>query len=297
MRRLMVPIRPPEPHWQPPGGARYALGPMRDQAYLSYDYRLPELEHGYGPNIHLLADPVLLTQLARLCRPETAQPDVTWLVRDMYETMVRMVIANEMPRANTKIRTRMYEATPNGVWTGSVLDSSTRAITVDIARAGTLPSQIAFEALVRLLEPDNVRQDHLYMARTTDEEGTVTGVSMSGSKIGGDVDGAIILFPDPMGATGGSMSRAAKVYKELEGTPLRIVSINLIVTPEYVQRMTQDHPDVVVYAIRLDRGMSDPAIFSTRLGDNVAAETGLNERQYIVPGAGGLGEILNNSYV
>ena len=26
-------------------------------------------------------------------------------------------------------------------------------------------------------------------------------------------------------------------------------------------------------------------------------ESGLNERDYIVPGAGGLGEILNNSYV
>ena len=273
------------------------LPAMRDQAYLSYAYHLPELEHGYGPNVHLLADPVLLTQLARLCKPETAQPDVTWLVRDMYETLVRTVIANEMPRATAKIRTRMYEATPNGIWTGEVLDPNTRAITVDIARAGTMPSQVAFEALTRLLEPDNVRQDHLYMARTTDEAGTVTGVSMSGSKIGGDVDGAIILFPDPMGATGGSMSRAAKIYKALEGTPLRIVCLNLIITPEYVRTLQREHPDVVIYAIRLDRGMSDPEVLGSPLGHSGAAERGLNDHQYIVPGAGGLGEILNNSYV
>lgn len=270
---------------------------MHDQAYLSYDYRLPEMEHAYGDNVHLLADPVLLTQLARLCQPETHQPDITWLVRDMYETLVRRVIANELPRAQTEIQTRMIDSTPKGVWVGSVLDPSTRVITVDIARAGTLPSQIAFEALVRLLDPSQVRQDHLYMNRTTDAAGTVTGVSMSGSKIGGDVDGAIVMFPDPMGATGGSMSWASKVYKDLEGTPLRIVTMNLIVTPEYIERMQKDHPDVVIYAIRLDRGMSDASVFTTGLGERRSDESGLNEIQYIVPGAGGLGEILNNSYV
>ncbi len=270
---------------------------MRDKAYNTYAYRLPELEHGYGPNVHLLADPVLLTQLARLCQPETVQPDITWLVRDMYETMVRMVIANELPRSGTEIRTRMYGSTPNGIWAGSVLDPTTRVITVDIARAGTLPSQIAFECLARLLDPNNVRQDHLYMNRVTAEDGTVTGVAMSGNKIGGDVDGAIVLLPDPMGATGGSMSRASSVYKDLEGTPFKIVCLNLIITPEYVRRLTSDHPDVVIYAIRLDRGMSPEAILSTGLGERIEEEFGLNERQYIVPGAGGLGEILNNSYV
>ena len=271
--------------------------PPYDETYMTYDYRLPELEHGYGPNVHLLADPVLLTQLARLCEPSCAQPDVTWLVRDMYETLVRMVMARELPRSQVEIRTRMYESTPQGVWRGNVLDPATRVITVDIARAGTLPSQIAFEALVRLLDPNKIRQDHLYMARTTDASGAVTGVSMSGSKIGGDVEGAVVLFPDPMGATGGSMAEAAHIYKNLDGTPLKIVCMNLIVTPEFIRRMTTEHPDVVLYAIRLDRGMSSPQVLRSPLGRHLDQEAGLNDVQYIVPGAGGLGEILNNSYV
>src|SRR5689334_17925248 len=95
---------------------------MREKAYEKYDYRLPELEHRYGKNVHLLADPVLLTQLAKLCQASTIQPDITWLVRDMYETLVRMVIANELPRAHADVKTRMHDATPRGVWTGSVLD-------------------------------------------------------------------------------------------------------------------------------------------------------------------------------
>lgn len=270
---------------------------MRDRTYEHYDYRLSELEHGYGPNVHLLACPVLLTQLARLCRAETVQPEITWLVRDIYETMVRAVIANELPRTLASVDTRMIRSTPRAVWCGQVLDPTTRVITVDIARAGTMPSQIAFEALLRLLSPKNVRQDHLYMNRVTDLDGVVTGVSLSGSKIGGDVQDAIVLFPDPMGATGGSMSRAAQVYKhELKGTPRRVVTLNLIVTPEFIRRITADHPDMVLYAIRLDRGMSESRILETTLGA-MPDESGLDAHQYIVPGAGGLGEILNNSEV
>ena len=33
--------------------------------------------------------------------------------------------------------------------------------------------------------------------------------------------------------------------------------------PEYVRRITTDHPGTVVYALRLDRGLSPPEIFDT----------------------------------
>lgn len=271
---------------------------MREIAYRDYPYRLSELPHRYGQNVHLLADPVMLSQLARLSRPETLQPEITWLIRDIYETLVRIVIAHEMPRREAEVRTRMFASTPNGVWSGALLDPSTKVVTVDIARAGTLPSQIAFEALCRLLDPDCVRQDHVYMNRVTDDAGAVQGVSVSGSKIGGGVDRAVVLFPDPMGATGESMTRAMSMYKAMEGgPPRRVVAIHLIVTPEYLRRLADEHPDAVVYAVRLDRGMSEPEILKTGLGERWSEERGLNEKHYIVPGAGGLGEILNNSYV
>ena len=271
---------------------------VRDQAYQNYEYSLPELKHHYGDQVHLLADPIILSQLAKLCRPDTLQPEVTNLVRDIYHALVRSVIANELPLDEVEVRTRMFNATPNGVWAGRLIDRTTKVVTVDIARAGTLPSQIAFETLTRMVNPDAVRQDHIYMNRVTDENGEVVGTSLSGSKIGGSIDQAIVLFPDPMGATGGSMSRAIDLYKsEEKANPLKLISLNLIVTPEFLRRMQDDHPEVIVYAARLDRGLSEPHIFKTELGERWDEERGLNERQYIVPGAGGLGEILNNSYV
>jgi uracil phosphoribosyltransferase len=270
---------------------------MSEQAYRGYTYRLPELPHAYGPQVHLLADPVLLSQLARLCRPDVFQPEITTLVRDMYHGLVRMVVANELPRELVHVKTRMFDSTERAVWSGDVLDSSVRAVTVNIARAGTLPSQVAFETLVHLLRPEQVRQDHVFMARLTDENGCVTGVSMSGSKIGGDVKDAFVLLPDPMGATGGSLCKTIELYKASGAAPRKIVSLHLIVTPEFLQRLQKEHPDVAIYAIRLDRGMSSDEVLQSGLGQQPEAETGLNEIQYIVPGAGGVGEILNNSFV
>lgn len=270
---------------------------MPEEAYRGYSYRLPELTHAYGPQVHLLADPVLLTQLARLCKPEVIQPEITHLVRDMYHSLVRMVVAHEFPRQLAEVRTRMYESTTRAVWTGDVLDESVRAVTVNIARAGTLPSQVVFETLTQLLRPNQVRQDHVYMARQTDEHGAVVGVSMAGNKIGGDVDDAFVLLPDPMGATGGSLSNTIALYKTDSTRARKICSLHLIITPEFIKRMRQDHPEVIIYAIRLDRGMSSDDTLGTTLGATPDAETGLNEIQYIVPGAGGVGEILNNSFV
>jgi uracil phosphoribosyltransferase len=271
---------------------------MPERAYEQYRYAVPEVSHQYGDDVQLLADPILLTMLARLGQPETVQPEVTWLIRDIYETLVRVVIANELPRTEIEVPTRMREFTEAGVWRGAVLDPGTRVVTVNIARAGMQPSQVAFETLTRLLEPDHVRQDHVYMNRVTDDKEAVVGVNVSGDKIGGGVTGATVLLPDPMGATGGSIVRAASMYNQLDGgPPARLIALHLIVTPEYLKRVRRDVPGLVVYAVRLDRGLSAPDVLESGLGERWDEEKGLDDRQYIVPGAGGLGEILNNSYV
>ena len=126
---------------------------------------------------------------------------------------------------------------------------------------------------------------------------TVTA-RISGSKIGGDVDDAILLFPDPMGATGGSISMALQTYQDtVVGKPRKSICLHLIVTPEYLKRVTQSHPGTVIYALRLDRGLSPEEVFDTVPGTHWDKERGLDDKQYIVPGGGGFGELMNNAYV
>ena len=271
---------------------------MRDHAYDEVPYRAPELEHRYGKNVHILADPLSLTQLAKLCAKGTLQPEINRLVSILYGELLRTVVNGEFPRRQTATPTRMIDSTPHAVFHGETLDPDVRAVTVNIARAGTLPSQITYDFLNTVLDPRLVRQDHFVMARVLDEASKVIGAAVSGSKIGGDVDDAILLFPDPMGATGGSISTALKLYKDtVMGTPRKVISIHLIVTPEYLKNITTHHPAEIVYALRLDRGLSPERVFDTIPGTHWDEERGLDDRQYIVPGGGGFGEIMNNAYV
>ena len=271
---------------------------MRDSLYEQLPFRLSEFEHRYGPNVHLVGNPFLLSQLATLCAKGVVQPEINRLVALLYSDLAKMVINAEFPRKLAAIPTRMIDSTPQGIYQGEVIDPDVRAVTVNIARAGTLPSQVTYDLLNETLSPQLVRQDHIVMSRMLDHAERVVGSAIGGAKIGGDVDDAFLLFPDPMGATGGSLSTAISLYKDkIAGTPRRIICLNLIVTPEYLRRITTDHPDAKVYALRLDRGLSPEDVFDTPPGMHWEREKGLNEKQYIVPGGGGFGELMNNAFV
>ena len=177
-----------------------------------------------------------------------------------------------------------------------ILDAKTRVVICDIVRGGIVPSQVCFERLLSVLPDSSLRLDHLNMSRVSDSEGHVTGVDLSGSKVGGTVEGAILLIPDPMGATGSTVLGAVEHYLENYGTPTKIIAMKMVVTPEYLRAVSEGVDGIQVYAGRLDRGLSDEDVLASPLGSDWDRERGLNENGYIVPGAGGMGEVLNNSW-
>jgi len=256
-----------------------------------------ECEHRYGPQVHILDNVYLLTALARLSGPDVRHPEMTGIVRDVYKALMVTVAGQEFPRVRGEAPTRMAAQHPReGIYRGAVLDPATRVVIVDVVRAGILPAQTCFEMLTSVLPDETVRLDHLTMARVSDAGGAVTGVDLSGSKIGGPVDGAILLLPDPMGATGSTTVRAVGHYLEHHGRPARVVAMPMMATPEYLRAVLGAFEDVVVYTARLDRGLSPPEALEALPGERWDLERGLNDRGYIVPGAGGMGEVLNNSW-
>lgn len=82
-------------------------------------------------------------------------------------------------------------------------------------------------------------------------------------------DGPVILV-DPMLATGGSAAAAAGMLRAAGARDIRMIC--LVASPEGVRRMGEDHPDIVIYAAALDRG--------------------LNAHGYILPGLGDAGDRL-----
>lgn len=269
---------------------------LHDSHYLSQASPRQEQAHLYGGNVHLVADPFMFTMLAKLCRAETQQPEVNRLLEILYWELARIIINHEFPTEEVTLYTRMNHAHPEGNFQARIVDPNTEVASVNLARAGTVPSQVCFDAFNHILNPAGVRQDHIYINRKTNEANEVVGTNLAGTKIGGKVDGRYVVFPDPMGATGSTLVSALEIYSKL-GEAKRYIAAHLIVTPEYLRHIKENFPGLVVYAIRLDRGLSTSKALNAVPGTHWDEERGLNDHQYIVPGAGGLGEVINNAYV
>ncbi len=257
-----------------------------------------ELHHKYGSNIFIFDNPFYNGLLAELCSEQTLQPRINRLVESLYRYLLSNCISDQFATEKFKTKTRMWEIHPTVFLEGQRINPQQKVISVNIARAGTYPSHICYDFLHDIIEPSCLRQDHIFASRAVNSKDQVTGTEISSTKIGGGKDDSIVLFPDPMGATGNTLIAAMKHYKQLvPGAHSKMIALHLIVTPEYLKNLTQAHPDVIIYALRLDRGLSPEAALSAVPGTHWDLEKGLNPKDYIVPGGGGFGEIMNNSFV
>ena len=114
-----------------------------------------ELEHHYGPNVHLSSNPFLLSLLARASSPEAGTAEVTRLVRSAYRQLFAEVLGREFPTTKGDVPTRMAQSEPRAVYTGPVLDSKAfgppRARLWRLGYTATVPS-----AQARCLHPSEV---------------------------------------------------------------------------------------------------------------------------------------------
>ncbi|MBM4317417.1 MAG: uracil phosphoribosyltransferase [Deltaproteobacteria bacterium] len=269
---------------------------LKDSQHSNCVYALSEIEHKYGKQIHVLSNPYLFTTLAKLCRPDCKQPLINQLLNILYSELVKVVVNQEFPLLETQIETRMSGLHSEGRFQAKILDPNSKVVCVNLARAGTVPSHICFDAFNYILNPDGVRQDHISINRKVDDKEKVIGTNLGGLKIGGDIENSFVIIPDPMGATGSTIKSAMDIYKA-RGRAKKFIAMHLIITPEYLQHVTDNYPEVIVYALRLDRGLSSDKALNSIPGTYWQEERGLNNKHYIVPGAGGLGEVINNSYV
>ncbi len=255
------------------------------------------LEHAYGPRVAVLDNPFLHTALLRIGQTNTPHPEVLALLRASYTVLAAHGFGAHLPRVWRSEPTRMAEAHgEQGHWQGQVLDPSERVVILDVIRGGIVPAQVCFELLTHVLPLENLRLDHVNMARQAGPDGHVQSVDLTGSKIGGSTEGVTLVVPDPMGATGSTLVRALEHLQESFGRPARVLAMPLIATPEFLARVLPAHPELYVVAGRVDRGLSPAEVLETPPGTHWDQERGLDEHDYIVPGAGGLGEVLNNSW-
>jgi len=270
---------------------------MAETAYLSDNPNGTRLAHEYGERVHILADPWSMSILARLSSPDVHPPVFHQLLHAAYRRLMH-ASSEQLISEVVDLPTRMTAIDPSQRFTGRILKPDQDVVIVDIARGGMIPSHIYQLGLLEFIRHERVRVDHIYMQRKTQPDGKVIGVELHGSKIGGPVAGRTVFIPDPMGATGSSVAHVIQEYQRMAGgPPSRIVTSHLIVTPEYLRKVTALGPDVHVYAMRVDRGGSPADVLEKPPGADWDRESGLTDNDYIIPGAGGLGEIISNAFV
>ena len=254
-------------------------------------------DHGYGPRVHILEDAWTAAATAKLSSPDCTHTELVQVVRALTPRLATTAFGGELPTADRSVTTRMAEKHGDlGTWRGEALDPAAEVVVLDVIRGGIIPSQTCFELLSLVHPIDRLRLDHLNMQRVAGDDGRVDRVELTGSKVGGSIEGATLVIPDPMGATGGTILRALEHLKAEHGMPSRLILIPLICTPEFLKAVLTLDVDLSVYTARVDRGMSKPEVLASPLGARWAEERGLDDEDYIVPGAGGVGEVLNHSW-
>ena len=85
-------------------------------------------------------------------------------------------------------------------------------------------------------------------------------------KLPTDIASGPVLLIDPMLATGGSASYAAKVLRDEHGCK-DLQMVCLVAAPEGVSKMYEDNPDLSIYTASLDRCLNENSYICPGLGD------------------------------
>jgi uracil phosphoribosyltransferase len=84
-------------------------------------------------------------------------------------------------------------------------------------------------------------------------------------KLPGDLDAGPVVLVDPMLATGGSALAAIAMLREAGAHDLRMIC--LVASPEGVEHLAHEAPDVTIYAAALDERLDERGYIRPGLGD------------------------------
>lgn len=80
-----------------------------------------------------------------------------------------------------------------------------------------------------------------------------------------DCEGKCVVLLDPMVATGGSLGDAIDAI--MMKKPKRVITLNIIGSPEGVERIAKAHPEVDIYIARIDERLDANKFIHPGLGD------------------------------
>ena len=201
--------------------------------------------------VHIVSHPLVHDALATL-RDSATPPELFRRMAVRISLLLAAEATRDVPSSDVTVQTPLGPA-------------SGRTITHDVVVVPVLRAGLGMlDAILELIP--TARVGHIGLQR--DE---ITAVaSQYYSRLPADLSRSFVLMIDPMLATGGSAVAALDLLRLAGAHDVRMICI--VAAPEGIALVEQHHPDVVIYAPVVDRG--------------------LNSHKFIVPGLGDFGDRL-----
>ena len=203
------------------------------------------IEHGFT-NLVVFDHPLISHKLSFLREADTGFRPFRALMAQIAGLMVYEV-------------TRAFETVPVEIETPMERTSAQRLESV-ITVVPVLRAGLGMTDGILELMPE-ARVGHLGLAR--DERTCEPKAYLN--KLPKDLDTGPVILVDPMLATGGSAVAAINMLRDAGAADLRMIC--LVASPEGVQRMANETPDVKIYAAALDERLDENSYIRPGLGD------------------------------
>ena len=201
-------------------------------------------------NVTVISHPLVQHKLTLMRMEDTCCADFRRLLREV-SMLLAYEVTRDLPLLNITIKTPVTEMQ------SPIIDGK-KITLVSIIRAGNG----ILDAMLELIP--SARVGHIGIYR---DPATLTPVEYY-FKMPPEISQRDVVVVDPMLATGNSAAAAISRVKQL--TPLSIKFVCLIASPEGLELLQNEHPDVPIFTAAIDKK--------------------LNEHGYIVPGLGDAGD-------
>jgi len=201
--------------------------------------------------VHVTSHPLLLHKLSHLRKKETSSADFRRIINEL-SSMLAYEVTRDLTTDDQPIETPLEKTK------APFLNQKITIVSILRAGEGLLPG------FMQMLPIASVGRIGLYRDKFI--HGTVEYYF----KVPTDIEGRTVFLLDPLLATGTTACAAIERLKQYGVGPIRLIS--LIAAPEGIHLLEKEHPDISVYAIAIDRELS--------------------EKGYILPGVGDAGDRL-----
>ncbi|MCK5839079.1 MAG: uracil phosphoribosyltransferase [Bacteroidales bacterium] len=194
----------------------------------------------------VLEHPLITHKLTQLRRKETGTKDFREILNEIAGLMA-YEITRDIPLNKVEIESPVSKC--------STFEIANNIVLVPVLRAG-LGMVFGITSLI-----PTVKIGHIGMYRDPE---TLEPKNYF-AKFPNNLAESMVMILDPMLATGGSASSAIQAIKDLGAKTIKIVCV--VGSPEGVERIEKDHPDVDIFLAALDEKLNDHGYIVPGLGD------------------------------